>query len=148
MLDFSWSHLLIFALAAIILVPSKDLPALLRSIGKYVGQARKMAAEFRGQVDDALRESELAEIQKSVKSEMAEIEKSTSMADTERQLRDAVAAPVKSPTLPSASTGQIIPSVSATLPVEEASTAAMRSLAPATTRRCYRSSEPGSLAYC
>ena len=129
MFDFSWSHLLIFALAAIILVPSKDLPALLRNIGKYVGQARKMAQDFRGQVDDALRESELAEIQKSVQAEMKSIEETTSMKDTERALEDAV----RSPTFPvpapspgsSAPTGQIIPKATASLPVEEASTQAL-----------------------
>ena len=128
MFDFSWSHLLIFALAAIVLVPSKDLPALLRTIGKYVGQARRMAQEFRGQVDEALRETELAEMQKTMQSEMREIEKSTSMAETERQLEDAVrmgtvqSAP--STAAPSAPNGQIIPSVATTLPVDQASTAA------------------------
>ena len=131
MFDFNWSHLLIFAVAAIVLVPSKDLPALLRNIGKYIGQARRMAQEFRGQLDDALRESELAELQKSVQSDMHEIEKSASMADTERALKDAVTAPVspapaQSPTLPNSPSGQIIPSVSTSLPVEEASTAALR----------------------
>ena len=136
MFDFNWSHLLMFALAAIVLVPSKDLPALLRNIGKYVGQAKRMAQEFRGQVDEALRESELAELQKSVQSEMRDIEKTASMADTERALRDAVTAPVAStpvasPTLPNSPTGQIIPSVSSALPVEEASTAAMRGPVPA-----------------
>jgi sec-independent protein translocase protein TatB len=99
MFDFNWSHLLIFALVAIVLVPSKDLPALLRNIGKYVGQARRMAQDFRSQVDDALRESELHELQKSVQSEMKGIEESTSMRDTERALEDAV----RSPTFPQAS---------------------------------------------
>ncbi len=152
MLDFSWSHLLIFALVAIILVPSKDLPALLRNIGKYVGQARKMATEFRGQVDEALRESELAEIQKSVKADMKSIEESASMAETERKLQDAVrsgtiqtpsesAAMAKSPTFPSGANGSIIPSVATSLPVEEATTAAVRdtSAAPA------RPSEPARI---
>ena len=126
MFDFSWSHLLIFALAAIVLVPSKDLPALLRNIGKYVGQARKMAQEFRGQVDDALRESELAEIQKSVQAEMKSLEETTSMKDTERALEDAVRSPTFPTPASSAPTGQIIPAAATSLPMEEASTQALR----------------------
>lgn len=119
MFDISWSHLLIFALAAIILVPSKDLPALLRTIGRYVGDARKMAREFRGQVDEALRETEFTDLQKSVKDDLRSIEKSASMAETERSLNAALNA---SPTATAAvgqPTGQIIPSVSTTLPVHE-----------------------------
>lgn len=127
MFDISWSHLGIFALAAIVLVPSKDLPALLRTIGRYVGDAKRMAREFRSQVDDALRESELADIKKSVEKEVRDIESSASLADTERSLNAALNAPVAS----AQPTGQIIPSVAAALPVEVAADTAVASAEPA-----------------
>ena len=84
MFDLSWSHLGIFALAAIVLVPTKDLPALLRNIGRYMGDAKKMARDFRSQVDDALKDAELADIKKTFDAEVKGIATSASMADTER----------------------------------------------------------------
>jgi sec-independent protein translocase protein TatB len=124
MFDISWSHLLIFALAAIVLVPSKDLPALLRTIGRYVGDARKMARDFRSQVEDALRETELAEVKKSVEAEMRGLKDSASLSDAERSFNDAMsgakAAPAASPFAPATpATGSIIPSVATSLPVTE-----------------------------
>ena len=119
MFDISWSHLLIFALAAIILVPSKDLPALLRTIGRYVGDARKMAREFRSQVDDALRETELADVKKSVEAEMRSIETSASMKDAEHSLNAALNGSDNRPPPVPQPTGQIIPSVATALPVRE-----------------------------
>jgi sec-independent protein translocase protein TatB len=119
MFDISWSHLLIFALAAIVLVPSKDLPALLRTIGKYVGDARKMAREFRSQVDDALRETELADIKKSVETEMRGIESSASLAETERSLNAALNSNPTFPKTAAEPASQMIPSVTESLPVTE-----------------------------
>jgi sec-independent protein translocase protein TatB len=59
MFDISSMKLLIVGLVLLIVVGPKDLPALLRTIGKYVGVIRRQAAEFRAQFDEAMRESEL-----------------------------------------------------------------------------------------
>ena len=59
MFDLSSSKLLILGIVALIVVGPKDLPILLRTIGKYVGMIRRQAAEFRSQFDEAMRESEL-----------------------------------------------------------------------------------------
>lgn len=66
MFDIGWSELLIIAVVALIVVGPKDLPVLLRTIGRYVGIVRRQAAEFRAQFDEALRESELDQIRKDV----------------------------------------------------------------------------------
>jgi sec-independent protein translocase protein TatB len=66
MFDLSSSKLLILGLVALIVVGPKELPLLLRTIGKYVGMIRRQAAEFRSQFDDAMRESELDTIKKDV----------------------------------------------------------------------------------
>jgi len=42
----------------------KELPGLLRSWGKWMAQMRGMASEFRGHVDEMVRQSELDEVKK------------------------------------------------------------------------------------
>lgn len=66
MFDIGWSELLIIAVMALIVVGPKDLPVLLRAIGRYVGIIRRQASEFRAQFDEALRESEFDQIRKDV----------------------------------------------------------------------------------
>lgn len=68
MFDLGWSEMLIIAVVAIIVVGPKDLPKMLRTLGKFVGQAKRMANEFTGQFQDALRESELDELKKDFES--------------------------------------------------------------------------------
>ena len=74
MFDFTSSKLLILGIVALLVIGPKDLPALLRTIGKYVGIIKRQAAEFRAQFDEAMRESELAELRKSVESIQQEAE--------------------------------------------------------------------------
>ena len=42
----------------------KELPGLLRTIGQAVGKMRRMAGEFQGQFNDAMREADMADAQK------------------------------------------------------------------------------------
>ena len=123
MFDLSWSHLGIFALAAIVLVPTKDLPALLRNIGRYVGDAKKMARDFRSQVDDALKDAELADIKKTFDTEVKGIAASASMADTERSFNASMTSAMEKASEPAKPPGQIIPSVATALPIEVATDA-------------------------
>ena len=64
MFDITSSKLLILAIVALIVVGPKDLPMLLRTVGKYLGIVRRQAAEFRAQFDEALREAELDGLKK------------------------------------------------------------------------------------
>lgn len=66
MFDLTSSKLLILAVVALIVVGPKDLPALLRTVGRYMGMLRRQANEFRAQFDEAMRESELADLKKEV----------------------------------------------------------------------------------
>jgi sec-independent protein translocase protein TatB len=80
MFDLTSSKLLILAVVALIVVGPKDLPALLRTLGRYMGLIRRQANEFRAQFDEAMRESELADLKKEVES---------IGRDTQETLRDA-----------------------------------------------------------
>ncbi len=64
MFDITSSKLLILVIVALIVVGPKDLPILLRTVGKYLGIVRRHAAEFRAQFDEALREAELQDLKK------------------------------------------------------------------------------------
>ena len=68
MFDIGWSELLIIAVVAIIVVGPRDLPRMLRTVGQYVGKARRMAGDFRTQFDDALKEADLDDLKKDVDS--------------------------------------------------------------------------------
>ena len=63
---FSWSHILIMLVVALVVVGPKDLPRLMNMAGKWAGKARGMAAEFRRSFDEMARESELSELRKEI----------------------------------------------------------------------------------
>ena len=66
MFDIGWTEILIIAVVAIIVVGPKDLPRMLRTLGRYAGQLRRTAGEFRAQFDDAIRDSELDELRETL----------------------------------------------------------------------------------
>ena len=56
----------IIAALALIIIGPKDLPKVLREIGKFVGKMRRMADEFKTSFEDMARQSELDELRKEV----------------------------------------------------------------------------------
>src|ERR1700744_4873507 len=75
MFDIGWSELVVIGVVALIAIGPKELPGVLRMVGQYMGKIRRMAAEFQGQFQEAMREAEMADIKKSV-DEMTETAKS------------------------------------------------------------------------
>jgi len=63
---FSWQHILIMVVAALVVVEPKDLPRLMNMAGKWAGKARAMAGEFRRSFDDLARESELSQLREEI----------------------------------------------------------------------------------
>jgi len=66
--DLGWSELAVIALVALIIVGPRELPEVLRTVGKWVRKARSMAREFQSSVDDMVREAELDEARKTMES--------------------------------------------------------------------------------
>lgn len=66
MTDLSWTHLLILMVVALVVVGPKDLPKIMRTLGRWTGQIRAMAEQFRRNFDDMARESELQELREQV----------------------------------------------------------------------------------
>jgi len=65
MFDIGWSELVLIGVVALIAIGPKELPGVLRTVGQWMGKARKMAAEFQGQFQEAMREAEMADLKKS-----------------------------------------------------------------------------------
>src|ERR1700692_1862376 len=65
MFDIGWSEFVLIAVVALIVIGPKELPGVLRMVGQWMGKARKMAAEFQGQFQEAMREAEMADLKKS-----------------------------------------------------------------------------------
>jgi sec-independent protein translocase protein TatB len=85
MFDIGWSELLVIAVATLIVVGPKDLPVLLRTIGRYVGILKRQASEFRAQFDDAIRDTEFDQLKQDVESIKSDFE--SSVRDTTEGLR-------------------------------------------------------------
>ena len=89
MFDIGWTELMVIAVVAIVVIGPKDLPAALRTFGKWTGKMKRMARDFQSQFNEALREAELDDVKKQVtdvKNQMADIGRIDPMADLKRDL--------------------------------------------------------------
>lgn len=66
MFDIGWSELLVVAVVTILVVGPKELPGLLRTMGKTFGNLKRMAGDFQSQFNEALKEAELDEVQNTI----------------------------------------------------------------------------------
>ncbi len=103
MLDFSWNHILILLVVALVVVGPKDLPKMMRMAGRWTGKARDMASQLRRSFDEMARQSELEEL----RAEIQALRQQRPLAD--------IGQPLHQPTLP--------PPETAEAPKEKADTA-------------------------
>jgi sec-independent protein translocase protein TatB len=66
MFDIGWDEMALVAVLALIVIGPKDLPAVLRQMGKWTRKARELAGEFQRGVDEMVRESEISELKTQV----------------------------------------------------------------------------------
>ena len=104
MFDIGWSELVVIAVVALIAIGPKELPRVLRTIGQYMSKIRRMASEFQGQFQEAMREAEMADLKKSV-DEMADAAKGFTdfdpMASVRKEIDSLSADPFKDTSPPS-----------------------------------------------
>lgn len=62
MLDLGWSELLLIGIAALIVVGPRDLPRMLRTLGRYAAKAKSVAREFQRSMDEAARQADMDEL--------------------------------------------------------------------------------------
>ncbi|MBI4273134.1 MAG: twin-arginine translocase subunit TatB [Rhizobiales bacterium] len=64
MFDIGWGELVIIGIVALIAIGPKELPTVLRTLGQWMGKVRRMASDFQGQFQEAMREAEVADLKK------------------------------------------------------------------------------------
>lgn len=108
MFDFSWGEVMLIGGVALIFIPPKDLPKTLRTVGQMTTKVRRMASEFHGQLNEALREAELDDVRREVQDLNRQVASATSTAFNPIQkirdeLKSAVDAPPVAVTMPTSS---------------------------------------------
>jgi sec-independent protein translocase protein TatB len=95
MFDISWGKLVIIGVVALLVIGPKELPGVLRMVGQWMGKMRRMASEFQGQFQEAMREAEMADLKKQFDDTAASftsaIDPSGMKADIEKMIQDPVA---------------------------------------------------------
>lgn len=86
MFDIAWSELALIGGVALLVIGPKDLPKVMRSMGRWTRKARLLAGEFQRNLDDMMRESELDEMKKQVQSVSSVA--TQSRVDLEKHLSD------------------------------------------------------------
>ena len=66
MFDISWSEFLLIGIVAQVVNGPKELPSVMRTLGKWTRKVRGMAGEFQNQFQEAMRESEMGDLKKEV----------------------------------------------------------------------------------
>ena len=92
MFDIGWGELVVIGIVALIAIGPKELPTVLRTLGQYMGKVRRMASEFQGQFQEAMREAELVELKKQaedLKSSVSDLGNLEPLADTQKQIESA-----------------------------------------------------------
>lgn len=92
--DLSWSHILILLVVTLVVVGPKDLPKMMRTVGRWTGKARGMANQLRRSFDEMARQSELDEL----RSEIQALRQQRPLADLEQSLNQSILPPEPAPT--------------------------------------------------
>lgn len=64
MLDIGWTEMFVVAVVAVVVIGPKDLPAALRTAGRWARKVRGAAREFQNSIDDMVNQAELEELRK------------------------------------------------------------------------------------
>ena len=92
MFNFGWGELVVIGIVALIAIGPKELPTVLRTLGQWMGKVRRMANEFQGQFQEAMREAEFADLKKhaeDISSSVSEIGNIDPIADAQKDVERA-----------------------------------------------------------
>ena len=66
MLGLGWSEMLVIGIVLLVVVGPKDLPMMMRNVGRMMGTVRRMGNDFRREIDKAIAADEIAEAKKAI----------------------------------------------------------------------------------
>ena len=89
MFGLGWGEVVVIGIVALIAIGPKELPTVLLSLGQWMGKIRRMANEFQGQFQEALREAELTDLKKQAEDLTSNISNFDPMADTQKEVERA-----------------------------------------------------------
>ena len=110
MFDIGWGELVVIGIVALIAIGPKELPTVLRTIGQYMGKVRRMASEFQGQFQEALREAEVADLKKQAeewKSSVTDFTNYDPLADTDKRTETSTETGTETSAAPASETPEI-----------------------------------------
>ncbi|MEM7780148.1 MAG: Sec-independent protein translocase protein TatB [Pseudomonadota bacterium] len=73
MFDIAATELLVIIIVAVLVIGPKDMPAAMRTAGRWIGKVRKVSSHFRTGIDAMVREAELEDMEKKWKAQNEEI---------------------------------------------------------------------------
>jgi sec-independent protein translocase protein TatB len=100
MFEIAWSELFIIVIVAIIVVGPKELPGMLRALGRVVGKLRRSADEFRRQFEDSMREAGGEDLQR----ELNELRRNNPLNEIRNTIESAAREASDPPKLPAPAT--------------------------------------------
>ena len=74
MFDIGWGKIVLIGIVALLVIGPKELPAVLRTLGQWMAKLRRMASEFQGQFQEAMREAEMTDLKKQVDEMTSEVQ--------------------------------------------------------------------------
>jgi sec-independent protein translocase protein TatB len=89
MFGLGWGEMVVIGIVALIAIGPKELPTVLRSAGHWMGKIRRMANEFQGQFQEALREAELTDLKKHAEDISSSVSNFDPLADTQKEMAKA-----------------------------------------------------------
>lgn len=123
MFDISWGKLVIIGVVALLVIGPKELPAVLRQLGQWMGKIRRMASEFQGQFQDAMREAEMADLKQQFDETTSGLKSAFDTTDIKNELEKMIQDPTgttsTAPAAPTATEAAApVPDVSAAAPAD------------------------------
>jgi sec-independent protein translocase protein TatB len=132
MFELDWGKLVIIGIVALIAIGPKELPTVLRTLGQWMGKIKRMANEFQGQFQEALREAEMADLKKQADDLHSTVKDFTSfdpMADAQKAVERAAegagepaSATTETPVVAAPATpaeaAQVLPPIDVPMPIE------------------------------
>lgn len=106
MLDMSWGEVMVIGAVALIVIGPKDLPRALRTVGQMTSKLRRMAAEFQGQFNEAIREAELDEVKQQLQGVNDSVSSLNKGFNPIQTIRDELKNAVETPVTPAAAVSQ------------------------------------------